>query len=428
MKNLVAFLLCLIMILSLFSCMSNENQNDLSSNENTSLFDVNDDSTDDDNTTLQLSKAEIAMEMYDAAIKGEICVFDERSGEVKLGSLRFSSNGTSLDECKLLTNAILDIDQDGIKEYVIKSPTQEHIILRYSNGKVYSYWLDACDFYSFNTDGTFYWCNSPESSMMTCGLNRIVFDGEAIIIKSIYSLKYSENPTKYEYFVGGESVTEHEYDDCRNSLRKEMMEFSQFELTCSYPITSEQAWNLANAYWDNRDGLKDHAAGTVFTHRIVLIDTPNSDSDYYRVALQVELSSNGGRAGDECMPPYDMQLKDQILVNAFTGDIIAPTDSPSDDGVSVDEAIKIADEYWGCINGKTDAACGTTLLCRVVVSGDPNPTFPFYQISWQVEYYSNCESEGHEDGSPYNIETYKEVFVNIYTGKCRADTELNENE
>ena len=76
MKKLVAFLLCLIMILSLFSCMSNENQNDLSSNENTSLSDANDDSTGDDNTTLQLSKAETAMKMYEAVLENEIKVYE----------------------------------------------------------------------------------------------------------------------------------------------------------------------------------------------------------------------------------------------------------------------------------------------------------------------------------------------------------------
>ena len=306
MKKYIAVLLCLITVLSLTSCIFGDNKTD--------------------NSSTHISDSEMAMEMYEAVIKGEICVFDEHLGEINLKSLRFSSNSTSLDECKLLTRAILDIDQDGVDEYVIQSPNYEHIILHYNNGKVYSYWLDDCDFYSFNTDGTFYWCNSPESSGMTCGLSKIIFDCKTINEKSIYSLKYSENPTKYEYFVGEEAVGEDEYDDYCNNIRKEMMKFSQFELTCSYPITSEEAWNLANAYWDNKDGLKDYAAGTVFIYRIVLTDIPNSDAEYYSVALQVEWKSNGGRAGDECMPPHDIQLKDQILVNAFTGEIVAELD------------------------------------------------------------------------------------------------------
>ena len=311
MKKYIAFLLCLMMILSLVSCGSNEDQDAFSQNENT-----------DNNTPTQISDAEKAMEMYEAAIKGEICVFDERVGETKLESLRFPSSDISLDECKLLTKAILDMDQDGVDEYVIKSPNNDYIILRYYNGKVYSYRFDVSDFYIFNADGTFYWYDSSAAEREDCGLNKIIFDGETLNVKYIYSLKYSKNPTKYEYFVEGEAVAEDKYYDYRNqNIREERIEFSQFELTCSYPITAEQARNLANAYWDNQDGQRDYAAGTVFTDRIVLTEIPNPDSDYYRVAYQVEWSSNGGREGHECMPPYNIQLKDQILVNAFTGEI-----------------------------------------------------------------------------------------------------------
>lgn len=288
------------------------------------------------------AQSEIAMEQFAAAINDEICVFDEHLGEIKLKSLRFPSNNIRLDECKLLTKAILDLDQDGVNEYVIKSPNHDCIILHYHNGKVYSHCLDTDDFYNFNTDGTFYWYDSSVAGGWECGLSKIIFDGETLNIKSIYSLKYSENPaTDYEYYVEGEVVTEREYYDYRaHNIHKERMKFSQFELTCSYPITAEQAWNLANAYWDNQDGRTDAGAGTVFTNRIVLIDTPNSDTNDYRVAFQVEWTSNV-REGGECMPPYDIQLMDQILVNAFTGEIIPSTYNPDSKGVSVEEAIEI---------------------------------------------------------------------------------------
>ena len=285
---------------------------------------------------------EIATQMYEAVIHDEICVLDEHLGETKLKSLRFSSNDTSLDECKLLTKAILDIDQDGVNEYVIQSPDHEHIILRYYNGKVYSYWLDAREFYKFNTDGTFYWYDSPETEGIECGLNKIIFDGETLNTKSIYSLKYSENPTKYEYFVEGKAVTEDEYDDFRNqNVRYDSMKFSQFETSCSYPITAEQAWNLANAYWNHQDGCTDGAAGTIFTAKITLIDTPHSGSNDYRFAFQVESTSNV-REGGECMPPHQINSYDQILVNAFTGEITASTYKSDGKGISVEEAVEIA--------------------------------------------------------------------------------------
>ncbi len=320
------------MILSLFSCRTNDQKGK--------------EPVTTTETTPPLSN-DIAMEMYEAAINDEICVFDERFGEIKLKDLRFASNDTTLEESKLLKKAILDIDQDGVNEYVIQSPNQEYIILRCYNGKAYSYWLDVCDFYNFNTDGTFYWYDSSEVEGWECGLNKAIFDGDVLNTKSLYSLKYSENPTKYEYFVEGAAVTESEYDTYRahNIIRKEGMNFSQFELMCSYPITAEQAWNLASAYWDNQDGCREQSAGTILTVRIVLIDTPNSETNYYRVAFQVEWNSGGGLEGYECMPPYSIREHDQILVNAFTGEITASSYDPNSKVLSVEEAIEIAKKH-----------------------------------------------------------------------------------
>ncbi|MBQ8439972.1 MAG: hypothetical protein IJX19_04875 [Clostridia bacterium] len=301
--------------------------------------------TDITNDTPPVSN-DVDLQIYEAAIRGEICVYDERLGEVKLKDLRFASNDTRLDECKLLMKAILDLDQDGVEEYVIKSPNQEYIILRYYNGKVYSYCLNAFDFYHFNTNGTFHWYDSYEDRGWACGLNKIVFEGEMLTETSVYTIQYSKNPTKYEYFVEGKAATENEYYRAED-IRYERMKFSQFELTCSYPITAEQAWNLANAYWDHQDGRKERSAGTIWTARIALIDTPNSQTDCYRFAFQVAWNSGGGLEGYECMPPHTIREHDQILVNAFTGEITASTYKPDGKVLSIEEAIEIAQNHEG---------------------------------------------------------------------------------
>ena len=302
-------------------------------------------------STTQSSDAEKAMETFESAIKGEISVLDERQGETKLNSLRFQRNGTSLEESKLLKKAILDIDQDGVNEYVIKSPSNEYIVLRYYNGNVYSYRLDSNDYYKINTDGTFYWYDSSEEGEWECGLDKIIFDGEMLKVKHVYSINYIKNPAKYEYFIEGKSVTEREYYDHRGqNVRKEKMKFSQFELTNSYPITAEKAWDLTNAYWDHQDGCKDAGAGTTWTARIELIDTPNVENDYYRAAFQVESTSNGGGEGDECKPPYQIKLYDEIFVNAFTGEITASTYQSDGKVVTIDEAIEIAKNDCDFIN------------------------------------------------------------------------------
>ncbi len=294
--------------------------------------------------TSLFTEDEIAVQTYEAAINDELCVFDERLGETNLKNLRFASNDTSLAECKLLKKAILDVDQDGVSEYVIQSSYCEYIILRCYHDKVYSYRLDTDDFYRFNSDGTFYWCNSPRTAGTECGLSKITFAEEAVNIESIYTLKYSKHPNAY--FVQGKAVTADEYYDCRMQHQfKESMRFSQFEMTCSYPITAEQAWELANTYWDKQDGCGEQSAGTIWTARIVLIDTPNSETKYYRVAFQVERSSGGALEGYECMPPSDIQLHDQILVNAFTGEIITPACESGSKAISVEEAIEIVKKH-----------------------------------------------------------------------------------
>ena len=317
MKRYIALLLCLIMILSLISCDFNNDQDDLSSKENDNSSEVN----DDDNVTPSVSEAEKAMQMYGAAIKGEICVFDEHLGEIKLKACRFPSNNLRLDECELLNKAILDMDGDGINEYVIKSPKHECIILHYYNGKVYSYHLDIRDFYNFNTDGSFYWGDSYGSKNWTRGLNQITFDGSSLSIKEIYRIKLISPPDDInEYYMGGESVTRDEFLSYYNHNPKTRMSFSPFELTCSYPITANQAWNLANTYWNNLDCRSEGALGTTIIHKVVLLDTPDSDTNYYRFAWQMECFSHF-YDGWESNSPSEIVTYKQLLVNASTGKI-----------------------------------------------------------------------------------------------------------
>ena len=381
MKKHIAFLLCLLMTISFVSCKSYEEQEAPSQTENTSA----------ENTSAEISDAEIAMEMYDAAVKGEILVFDERSGEVKLGSLRFPAHDKSVDECGLLRKAVLDIDGDGVNEFIISSPDHEYIVLRYSNSKVYSYRLDISDLHKINTDGTVYWCNSPHTEY---GLSKIIFDGEELSVRPLYSLKYVG--TSFEYYVEGKLSTEDGYFVYRDQCYpKQEMTFSYFELTRSYPITADQAWNLANEYWDDQDGSRDAGAGTRWTARIVLTDAPNSDTNYYRAAFQEEWSAGGGE-GNECLPPFDIQLKDQIFVNAITGEIRASTYDPNGEEFSVEEAIEIVknkffdedihnEEDGYSFEHDVNAAAPDhiyVIVIRKIVDNDP----VFYTREWVDKY------------------------------------------
>ena len=265
------------------------------------------------------TEAEIAMEMYEAAINDKICVIDEHLGEIKLKACRFPSNNARIDECKLLTKAILDLDGDGINEYVIQSPDKDHIVLHYYNGKVYSYGFDNSRFHNLNTDGSFYWRDSYGSKNWTRGLNQITFDRSSLSIKEIYRIKTISPPDDInEYYMGGEQISRGEYLEYYNHNYKTRMSFSPFELTCSYPITAEQAWNLANTYWNNVDGLREGAAGTTIVHKVALLSKPSNDSTYYHIGWQLESCSHFYDGWESLLPKIETYK--EVYINAFTGE------------------------------------------------------------------------------------------------------------
>ncbi len=327
MKKIVAAFLCLVMLLLLFSCELNKNQDNLSSNDNSDSFDVNGDNIND-NITSQLSEAEIAMEMYAAAINDEICVFDEQLGEIKLGACRFPSHNLRLDECELLNKAILDMDGDGINEYVIQSPDKDHIVLHYYGGKVFSYCFDKNNFYNLNTDGSFYWSDSYESENWTHGLNQITFDGKSLNIKEIYRIKHITPFDFYEnleFYVDDKQITREEFLHCRKFGT--LVIFSPLEISCEYPISSEKACEIASNYWEIESGMSEGAAGTLILHRIVILEKPNSDTQGYRISWQWEGYCNHVPDPPYSLPPENVILHKELFVDAITGECREYTDS-----------------------------------------------------------------------------------------------------
>lgn len=117
--------------------------------------------------------------------------------------------------------------------------------------------------------------------------------------------------------MGGEQISCDEYLEYYNHNHKTRMSFSPFELTCSYPITAEQAWNLANTYWNNADGHTDCAAGTTRVRKVALLSKPSNNSTYYHIGLQLESCSHI-YDGWESLPPKIETYK-EVYINAFTG-------------------------------------------------------------------------------------------------------------
>ncbi len=333
MKKIVSLLLCLIAVLSLFSCESNQNQDDLSQNEETAFSDMVESEDTADNTTIQVSEAERAMEMYEAAIKGEICVFDESLDEVKLEDCRFPSNHLRLGECEILSKAILDMDQDGINEYVIQSEAKDHIVLRYYDGKVYSYCFDSNSFYNLNTDGSFYWIEPDESENWSRGLKQLSFDGSSCNIKEIYKISFPCDDY-YEhniFYMDGKQITSAEFSDYYVSNIKTGAIFSPFDLSCEYPISSEKACELASNYWQIENGTGEGAAGTYYIYRIVILEKPNSDTPSYHIGGRMEGYRNHIPDSYYSLPAHRVILHKELLVDAITGECMEENTNPAFD-------------------------------------------------------------------------------------------------
>lgn len=278
--------------------------------------------------TLLYTEAEIAMEMYEAAINDEICVIDEHLGEIKLKACRFPSNNARIDEGKLLAKAILDLDGDGINEYVIQSPDKDHIVLHYYGGKVFSYCFDKNNFYNLNADGSFYWSDSYESENWTHGLNQITFDGSSLSIKEIYRIKHITPFDFYEdleFYVDGKHIKREEFLDYHKS--EILVIFSPLDISCEYPISSEKACEIASNYWGIESGMSEGATGTRILHKIVILEKPNSDTQGYRISWQWEGYRNHVPDPPYSLPPENVIIHKELFVDAITGECREYTDS-----------------------------------------------------------------------------------------------------
>ena len=235
MKKYIAFLLCLMMILSLVSCGSDEYQDDLSSN--------------DDNVTTSVSEAERAMQAYEAALKNEIRVCETDIEEWNyLKDCKTPYNRIPLCELERIGYIYIDIDGDSINELVIDCG--DTLILRYYEGTVYVYPFTFRNMYQLNTDGSYNWNHTGQD--FEYGEDQLAFDGAELRTKELWRIVNDGEPNT-EYYIDGKQVTQERILKYIEDNPKTRIEFSPLEASWLNKVSRYQAITIAKNYWEHFD-------------------------------------------------------------------------------------------------------------------------------------------------------------------------------
>ena len=245
MKKIVAAALCLIMLMSLFSC-NIENSNDNKDNDITSNTDSNTSSEETDTTPIQKTQSEIAMEMYESVLNNEIKVYATDIQEYNyLANCKTPYNRIPLADCEQLKYAYTDMDNDSINELVIDCG--DTLLLRYYAGTVYVYSFTFRNLYDLNTDGSHSWNHTGLD--FEYGEEQIYFEGAELKTKELYRIVNDGEPNA-EYYVEGKPVTQEELQKYIEDNPKTRLVFLPLEVSWLNEISPAEAVLLAQEYWN----------------------------------------------------------------------------------------------------------------------------------------------------------------------------------
>jgi hypothetical protein len=210
MKKFIAFVLCLIISATMVSCHNSTNNDDEQDHDSADTTEApSRDQLENDEMSEQ---DKIAWQAYCEAIKNEraiyqYSVFSSTSSTPPSASYFIDDYGENIS---LFKQAMIDMDQDGISELILKqSYTGHYIILHYDNDRVYyNRYLVPSNNSTIYTDGSFSWSNHSDIFGNEYGISRITYlNGkpkyqELCRVESAYNM----------YYVNGAPVTEEEYD------------------------------------------------------------------------------------------------------------------------------------------------------------------------------------------------------------------------
>ena len=260
-----------------------------------------------------LSHAERAMQAYEAALKNEIRVCETDIEEWNyLKDCKTPYNRIPLCELERMGYVYIDIDGDSINELIIDCG--DTLILRYYEGTVYLYSFTFRSLYSLNTDGSYSWNHTGQD--FEYGEKQIYFEGAELKAKDLYRIVNDGEPNA-EYYVEGKPATQEELQKHIEDNPKTQLVFLPLEVSWQNKISQSEAIELAEEYWETKDGFTDYGAGSMWICHIILLDDMSSvENGYYHIGLQVD---HYGRDGNDLRVLLESSME-HLFVNAVTGE------------------------------------------------------------------------------------------------------------
>lgn len=305
MKKLLAFLLCLLTVLSFVACDREDVPGEIPSAEDLSnqtpppSENTTDQTPPSENTTDQTSPAggenpdpdtpsdELllanarAKEAYAAVIWNERKMYyPSRREEEKPSEIYLEKKETYLDhiytasQYKPNLQAMVDMDGDGIDEMILSYYTyytNDYIILHFENNDVYGFDEEMGTIYS---DGSFSWsCQTPQFGY-EYGISRMTFVNGLPKYQELCRVEGDTN-----FYLDGTRVTEEQYQAYMEENERTPVSFVPFDISL-LDENEARALALAEAYWGIKDG--DFNENTGCRYRVIC---HGKRGDEYQISL-----------------------------------------------------------------------------------------------------------------------------------------------
>ena len=257
MKKYIAFLLCLIMLLSLVSC--NETNDELDAqlsddSENTTVQETPENTIVPDNkedSVIDTVQNEQARQAYGMALRNEINIYYPILDSM-IPAETYFERICGVEKGTPTAQELVDMDKDGIQELVL-AYKDFYILLHLENDKVYGTDFHLSSMETIYTDGSFSWSHTDDIFGYECGISRVsLVNG----IKKVEELCRAEGNSKF--FISGIQVTKKQYNDYLNKSERTPIAFTAFDITAfdtAFLYNNEwKAIKLASEYWGIKDG------------------------------------------------------------------------------------------------------------------------------------------------------------------------------